>query len=139
MALECKTKFILLKTLNVPQNIYIVEKSFLDKKIEETVKETIKEYREFAFKDDIKKVCAAVILGSSFDNLIKNISNNLFMPFFDFIINKTNGSWRDYSLEIIPGLCLKVGKVAGGLVDFAIISLILFVILRKIWIKEEKK
>lgn len=110
----------------------MVEKNFLDEKIEETVKETIKEYRDFAFKDDIKKVCVAVILGSSFDNLIKNISINLIMPFFDFIINKTNGNWRDYSVELLPGLSLGVGKVLGGILDFAIISIVLFILLKRI-------
>lgn len=114
-----------------------MEKKLLDKKIEETVKQTLKEYREFAFKDDIKKVCVAVIIGASFDNLIKNISINLIMPFFDFLINKTNGSWRDYKLQILPGLELGLGRVAGGLLDFAIISFVLFIVLKKIWIKEE--
>lgn len=115
-----------------------MNKSFLDKKIEKTVKETIQEYKKFAFKEDIKKVCFAVILAGSFDKLIKGISNNLFMPFFDFIINKTNGEWRNYTLKIVPGLELGVGKVIGEILDFIIISFILFLILRKIWSKEEK-
>lgn len=115
-----------------------MKKNFLDKKIKESVEQTLKEYRKFAFKDDIKKVCVAVILGSSFDNLIKNISINLIMPFFDFVINKTNGSWRDYKFQVLPGLELGVGKVAGGIIDFAIISFILFIFIKKIWVKEEK-
>lgn len=115
-----------------------MEKNFLDKKIKESVEQTLKEYRKFAFKDDIEKVCVAVILGSSFDNLIKNISINLIMPFFDFIINKTNGSWRDYKFQLLPGLELGVGKVAGGIIDFAVISFILFIFIKKIWVKEEK-
>lgn len=112
-----------------------MEKNFLDNKIEETVRQTINEYRQFAFKDDIKKVCVAVILGSSFDNLIKNISINLIMPFFDFIINKTNGSWRDYCITILPGLELGVGRVLGGVLDFTIISIVLFILLKIIWKK----
>jgi large conductance mechanosensitive channel len=110
-----------------------MEKNFLDKKIEETVKQTIKEYRDFAFKDDIKKVCAAVILGSSFDSLIRNISTNLIMPFFNFIINKTNGDWRDYIIILLPGLELGVGKFLGGVLDFTIISIVLFILLKRIW------
>lgn len=115
-----------------------MNKSFLDKKIEKTVKDTIQEYKQFAFKEDIKKVCFAVIFASSFDNLIKNISSNLFMPFFDFIINKTNGAWRDYTLKITPGLELCIGKVFGGIIDFTIISFILFIILKNFMKKEQK-
>jgi|LakMenE18May11ns_1017448.scaffolds.fasta_scaffold9815912_2 large-conductance mechanosensitive channel len=116
-----------------------MNKSFLDKKIEKTVKDTIKEYKQFAFKEDIKKVCFAVILASSFDNLIKIISNNLFMPFFDFIINKTNGEWRNYTLEVVPGLELGLGKILGGVIDFTIISFLLFVLLKKVFINKEQK
>jgi large-conductance mechanosensitive channel len=79
-----------------------------------------------------------VILGGTFDGLIKNISTNLIMPFFDFIINKTHGGWRDYKLVITDGLELGIGKIAGGLLDFAIISVVLFVIFQKIWIKEKQ-
>lgn len=109
-----------------------MEKDFIDKKIEDAVKQTLKEYREFAFKQDIEKVCLAVILGGTFDSLIKNISANLIMPFFDFVINKTHGDWRNYKLIITEGLELGIGKIAGGLLDFVIISVILFILFRKI-------
>jgi large conductance mechanosensitive channel len=115
-----------------------MEKDFINKKVEEAVKQTLEEYRKFAFKQDIEKVCLAVILGGTFDGLIKNISTNLIMPFFDFIINKTHGGWRDYKLVITDGLELGIGKIAGGLLDFAIISVVLFVIFQKIWIKEKQ-
>jgi large-conductance mechanosensitive channel len=115
-----------------------MEKDFIDKKIEDTVKQTLKEYREFAFKQDIEKVCLAVILGGTFDNLIRNISANLVMPFFDFIINKTNGDWRNYKLVLTEGLELGIGKIAGGLLDFAIISIVLFVVFQKILVKEKQ-
>lgn len=115
-----------------------MNKSFLDEKIEKTVKDTIKEYKQFAFKEDIKKVCFAVILAGSFDSLIKNVSNSLFMPFFNFIINKTNGEWRDYTIKIATGLELKVGEALGGVVDFIIISFILFILMKKFLNKEQK-
>ena len=115
-----------------------MEKDFINKKVEDAVKQTLEEYRKFAFKQDVEKVCLAVILGGTFDSLIKNISTNLIMPFFDFIINKTHGGWRDYKLVITDGLELGIGKIAGGLLDFAIISVVLFVIFQKIWIKEKQ-
>lgn len=116
-----------------------MNKSFLDEKIEKTVKDIINEYKQFAFKEDIKKVCFAVILASSFDNFVKTISNNLFIPFFDFIINKTNGEWRNYNLKVVSGLELGVGKALGGVIDFAIVSFVLFIILKKFLNKEQKK
>lgn len=115
-----------------------MNKSFLDEKIEKTVKDTIKEYKQFAFKEDIKKVCFAVILASSFDSLVKNISKSLFMPFFDFIINKTNGEWRHYTIKIATGLELRVGEAFGGVVDFTIISFILFILIKKVLNKDQK-
>jgi large-conductance mechanosensitive channel len=115
-----------------------MEKDFIDKKVEEAVKQTLREYGEFAFKKDVEKVCLAVILGGAFDNLIRNISSNLVMPFFDFVINKTNGGWREYKLIIAEGLELGIGKIAGGLVDFAIISVVLFIVFQKILVKEKQ-
>ena len=112
--------------------------SFINKKVEEAVKQTLEEYRKFAFKQDVEKLCLAVILGGTFDSLIKNISANLIMPFFDFVLNKTHGDWRNYKLVIIEGLELGIGKIAGGALDFAIISIVLFIIFQKIWIKEKQ-
>lgn len=115
-----------------------MEKDFLDKKIEDSVKQTLNEYKEFAFKQDIGKVCLAVILGGTFDSLIRNISSNLIMPFFDFFINKTHGGWRDYRLVITDGLELGIGKIAGGLLDFAIISIVLFIVFKKILVRKNE-
>lgn len=114
-----------------------MEKNFIDEKIKETVKDTLIEYKKFAFKQDIKKVCFAVILASSFDKLVKNISNSLLMPFFNFLIDRTNGNWRDFKIQVIPGLNLEIGQAIGGVLDFLIISFLLFLILRML-AKQEK-
>lgn len=95
------------------------------------LRQTFEEYRAFAFKSDIIKVTTAFILGGAFDTVVKSISSNLIMPFINFIILQTNShNWRDAKWVPIDGLVFETGKAIGTCVDFLLISLILFYMLK---------
>jgi len=90
------------------------------------------EYKKFALKEDMLKMSTAFILGAAFNNVVKGISDLLIMPFINFIILKTGESWRKFKIEPIQGLVLEVGQFLGYLVDFILISIILYVFYIKI-------
>ena len=100
-------------------------RNFLDKK-------EIKKYKEFAFKEDMLKMSIAFILGTAFNKVVTGISNLIIMPFVNFIIHQTGESWRKLNIEVVKGLKIEVGEFLGVLVDFILISIILYLIYGKI-------
>lgn len=100
-------------------------RNFLDKK-------EINKYKEFAFKEDMLKMSIAFVLGASFNKVVTGISDLLIMPVVNFIIHQTGESWRRWNIEIIKGLKIEVGQFLGILVDFILISIVLYLIYGKI-------
>lgn len=86
------------------------------------------DYKRFAFRDDMIKLAVGVVLGSSFNKVINGISNDLFMPLLSFITSKTGDGWRSWSVRIADGLELKIGLVAGEIMDFVVVSIVLYLV-----------
>lgn len=101
------------------------DKSFIGEK-------EIKKYKEFAFKEDMFKMSIAFIMGASFNKVVTGISDLLLMPLINFIIIQTGESWRKWKIEPIDGLRIEIGQFLGVLVDFLLISVILYIIYAKI-------
>lgn len=101
------------------------EKNFIDKK-------EIENYKKFAFKDDMLKMSVAFMLGASFNKVVTGISELLIMPFINFIIMQTGDSWRKWKIEPIENLKIEIGQFLGVLIDFVLISIILYIIYYKI-------
>jgi len=100
------------------------ERDFLNSK-------NIKEYRDFAFREDMMKFAVGVILGNSFNKVINGISDYLLMPIFKFLVSKTGDGWRNWAFIPFSGLEFEVGRMIGVLVDFLLISFILYLICQK--------
>lgn len=101
------------------------EKSFIGEK-------EIKKYKEFAFKEDMFKMSIAFIMGASFNKVVSGISDLLLMPLINFIIIQTGDGWRKWRIEPVNGLKIEIGQFLGVLVDFLLISIILYIIYAKI-------
>jgi large conductance mechanosensitive channel len=103
----------------------IDEKAFIGEK-------EINKYKEFAFKEDMLKMSIAFILGASFNKVVTGISDLIIMPIINFVIIQTGDTWRRWSVEPIHGLKLEIGQFLGVLIDFILISMILYIIYMKI-------
>jgi len=91
----------------------------------------IKEYRDFAFREDMMKLTVGVILATSFNKVINGVSDYLLMPIFKFLVSKTGDGWRNWTLVPVNGLEFEVGRMIGVFVDFLLISFILYLICQK--------
>lgn len=91
-----------------------------------------KEYKRFAFRDDMMKLAVGVVLGNSFNKVINGMSNDLVMPFLSFLTSKTGDGWRSWSVRISDGLEIRLGLVAGELLDFLVVSLVLYLVYIKL-------
>lgn len=92
----------------------------------------LKEYRNFAFKDDMLKLAVGIMLGNSFNKVVYGISDYLVMPVFTFLLSKTGEGWRDWTFSPAKGLDFKIGNLLGVFVDFILISILLYLLYIKL-------
>ncbi len=95
-------------------------------------REEFNNYKKFAFKGNMVQMAVAFMLGAAFSKVVSSISECLIMPVANFFVNKTGEDWRQFTWEPLEGMALEVGKFSGAFLDFFIISLILFIIYRKV-------
>lgn len=88
----------------------------------------LQSYRRFAFKDDMLKLSVGFMIGAAFNKVVQGISDYLVMPVVNFMVSATNGEWRELRLEPLPGLVFEVGMLAGVFVDFAMVSVVLYLL-----------
>ncbi len=107
------------------------------KKEIDVIKDDIKDYEKFAFRDNIFNLVIIFIITESFEKLIKSISENLAMPILNFITNQTDGNWRNFISTPIDGMKLEIGHFMGVFLNFILTSLILYLVWKKFGKKQD--
>lgn len=95
-------------------------------------KEDWREYRRFAFRDDVMKLTVGMVLGASFNKLIGSVSGDLVMPLLSLLTSHAGVEWREWRVRIAEGLYLRLGSVAGSALDFLVISIVLYLVYVKV-------
>ena len=123
-----------------PKSIIDVEriKDELGDEIEGLVgRQEFEAFKEFAFKDRMIQMAIAFMLGAAFKNVVSSISEHLIMPFLTYIMNQTDGDWRQVVFEPVEGIVIELGNFLGVFVDFIIIAAILYYLYSRIFKKIE--
>lgn len=94
--------------------------------------ENISQFKEFAFKNRMLEMAIAFIMGAAFKKVVESIANNLIMPVLNYIIGETGTDWREFSYTPTEGLNLEIGSFLGSFIDFTLISLVLFILYKKL-------
>jgi large conductance mechanosensitive channel len=84
----------------------------------------IQEFKDFALKGSVVDLAVAVIIGGAFGKIVTSFVGDILMPVVNPLI--PGGNWRELTLP--PGI--KIGSFIGSVVDFAIIALAIFVMLK---------
>lgn len=92
----------------------------------------IKEYKDFAFRNDMLKMAVGVILGNSFNKVVYGISDYLVMPIFIFLVSQTGDEWRKWEFSPFLGLKFEFGRMIGTFVDFFLTSFFLYLFYVKV-------
>jgi len=74
-------------------------------------------------------LAVAVIIGGAAGKLVSAMVTDILMPIITFFI--PGGAWRTYELAIGP-IVLLIGDFVGVLVDFFIISLVVYVMMQQV-------
>jgi large conductance mechanosensitive channel len=88
----------------------------------------LKEFKEFALKGNIMDLAVAVIIGAAFGKIITALVDNILMP----IIGSFIGSNFSALVANVNGVEIKYGLFIQAAVDFIIVALVLFMIIKAI-------
>jgi large conductance mechanosensitive channel len=87
----------------------------------------LKEFRDFALQGNVLDLAVAVIIGAAFGAIITSLVNDIIMP----IIGVLLGGLDFASLAVqVGGAAIAYGKFIQAIVNFLIIALALFLVVR---------
>jgi len=103
-------------------------------KIKEKLGKDKNEFFEFLKNYRVIDLAIGVVIGSAVKDLVASIADDLLMPIIGILT--PDGSWRSIVINIY-GSEFKIGNLIGSLLNFLIIALVVFVVIKKI-LKIEK-
>ena len=93
----------------------------------------VEEFTAFLNKHKVVGLAVAFIIGAAASKLVSALVADIVMPIIAAVL--PNGDWRAFVLQAGPAKLL-VGDFAGALIDFAIIALVIFALVKCV-VKEE--
>lgn len=87
----------------------------------------ISEFKEFAIKGNVVDLAVAVVLGTAFGRVVSGVTDSLITPLIALIVGKVNVA--DIKLTIVNTI-FPVGILLQAIIDFVLIALVLFLIIR---------
>ncbi len=85
------------------------------------------DFKEFIARGNVVDLAVAVIIGAAFGRIISSLVEDIIMPgIINPILSQTGTDWREATIG--PGI--RIGSFFGTAVDFLIIALVIFLIVR---------
>jgi len=103
----------------------------------------LKEFKEFAIRGNVMDLAIGVIIGGAFGKIISSLVADIFMPLISLLLGKVDFANMFISLTGVKYATLEEAKTAGAatlnyglfliaLLDFVIIAIVLFLLVRSI-------
>jgi large conductance mechanosensitive channel len=87
----------------------------------------MKEFKEFAVKGNVMDLAIGVIIGAAFGKIIASLVDNILMPIIGIMLQGVN--FATMSVKVGEAE-IKYGLFIGAIIDFIIIALVLFMIIK---------
>lgn len=101
----------------------------------------IEDFKKFAFKGNVVDLAVGVIIGGAFGKIVSGLVDFLIMPLVS--VAMPSGNWKElkWVLRDAPKpedvVAVKYGALAGSVLDFLVVALVLFIFVSKIMAKKE--
>lgn len=112
------------------------------------MKKFIEEFKTFISKGNVLDMAVGVIVATAFGKITTSLVNDVFMPFIGWIIGDIDLSQMNIVLtpavlneageEITPAVVMAIGTFVSTVIDFILISFIVFVIVKAFNTAKEK-
>ncbi len=100
------------------------------------MKSFLHEFKEFAVKGNAIELAVGVIVGTSFGKIVTSLVNDIIMPPLGFFLGGADFSDKELILkaatESTTAVTIKYGLFLNTLLDFLIIALVIFIVIRQI-------
>jgi large conductance mechanosensitive channel len=96
----------------------------------------IEDFKKFAFKGNVVDLAVGVVIGAAFGKIVSALVADVFMPLVALIL--PSGDWRANGLVLREAtdpkdnVIIKYGDLAGAVLDFLVIALVLFIVVSRI-------
>ena len=96
----------------------------------------LEEFKAFAFKGNIVDMAIGVIIGGAFGKIVTSFVNDIVMPSVTAIIAMGGGKDAGEGLKALAittadGVVIPYGNFIGGIVDFLIVAIVVFIVMKK--------
>ncbi|HCS75849.1 MAG TPA: large conductance mechanosensitive channel protein MscL [Clostridiales bacterium] len=93
------------------------------------------DFKKFALKGNVIDLAVGVVIGGAFGKIVTSLVNDVIMPLLGLItggINITQAKWmiREAAGETQPALTLNYGQFLQNIIDFFVIALSIFLVIR---------
>lgn len=96
----------------------------------------LKEFKEFAVKGNVVDLAVAVVLGAAFGKVVTGVTDAIIAPILALVVGKV--SVADIKVTIVNTV-FPIGILLQSIVDFIIIALVLFGIIKAMNTMNRKK
>ncbi|MGL5646329.1 MAG: large-conductance mechanosensitive channel protein MscL [Clostridium sp.] len=106
------------------------------------MKKFFEEFKAFALKGNIIDLAVAVVVGGAFNSIVKSLVNDIIMPLVGVLTGGVN--FNELKITLVhatlkkPAVTLNIGTFIQNVVNFLIIALSIFVVI-KLFSKLQKK
>jgi large conductance mechanosensitive channel len=87
----------------------------------------MKEFKEFALKGNVMDLAVGVIIGAAFGKIIGSLVDNILMPIVGILLQGVNFATLSFKAGDAE---IKYGMFMGAILDFIIIAIVLFMIIK---------
>jgi large conductance mechanosensitive channel len=94
------------------------------------------DFKTFAFKGNMIDLAVGVVIGAAFGKIVTALVQDAIMPVVALLL--PSGNWREsgfvlrHAENAKDDVILKYGDLAGNVLDFLIVALVLFIVVGKI-------
>ena len=106
------------------------------------MKKFIEDFKKFALKGNVVDMAVGVIVGTAFNKIVTSLVNDVVMPALSVLTGKVNLADLKYVIDASNPdavVAIKYGAFLQNVVDFLIIALTVFVVIRVMSNLQKKK
>ncbi len=101
------------------------------------------DFKKFAFKGNIVDLALAVVIGGAFGKIVSSLVNDIIMPLIGMMLGNIDFKELKFTLptmvEGVSGATLSYGMFIQNIIDFLLVALSMFLVIRLITKFQRKK
>lgn len=87
----------------------------------------VEEFKEFINRGNVMDMAVGVIIGGAFTGIVTSLTDDIINPLITFV---TGGSGTEIGGLVVPGTTIDFGKFLSAVINFLIVALIVFAIVK---------